>query len=188
MSFEDILSGKQVEVNYQRSGPDGNSQTERVLINVRRGVHEGFGHRLSGMGHFPPPIQGVKTRNIPGDLIVSYVILKHDKFRKEDNNLFFEAEVPYDKMIFGTKILVETIDGRKTVLNIPAGTKSGKQFRFRNKGLPKIVENKNQFGLISTGEEVGDFYVVAQVVIPENLTQEQVEWLEKGRSLGIFEK
>ena len=82
---------------------------------------------------------------------------------------------------------METIEGKKTNLSIPPGTKSGKRFRFKGRGLPELVQKQNAMGFVSHEEVVGDLYALVQVAVPTELNQEQVEYLEKGRELGLFD-
>ena len=72
----------------------------------------------------------------------------------------------------GAEIEVPTIDGRKSKVRIPESTQSGKQFRLKGKGMPVIRENN-----------FGDLYLEINVIIPESLSKEQKEVLEKFRSL-----
>ena len=72
----------------------------------------------------------------------------------------------------GTEIEVPTIDGGKSKVKIPAGTQSGKQFRLKSKGMPVI-----------RSDEYGDLYLETNVIIPESLSKEQKELLEKFKAL-----
>jgi len=72
----------------------------------------------------------------------------------------------------GAEIEVPTIDGGKSKVKIPEGTQSGKQFRLKGKGMPILREN-----------EFGDLYLETSIIIPENLTLEQKDLLEKFKSL-----
>lgn len=72
----------------------------------------------------------------------------------------------------GSEIDVPTIDGGKSKVKIPEGTQSGKQFRLKGKGMPAIRENY-----------FGDLYLEINVIIPESLSKDQKELLEKFRSL-----
>jgi molecular chaperone DnaJ len=72
----------------------------------------------------------------------------------------------------GTEIEVPTIDGGKSKVKIPAGTQSVKQFRLRGKGMPII-----------RGDNYGDLYLETNIIIPEYLSKEQKDLLEKFRSL-----
>ena len=72
----------------------------------------------------------------------------------------------------GTEIEVPTIDGGKAKVKIPQGTQFSKQFRLRGKGMP--ILRKNDFG---------DLYIEIAVIIPESLTEEQKNLLEKFKRL-----
>jgi len=153
LSYEDVITGMEAQVSYFRTGTNGAQEKQTVKILVRRGAYEGMSVRSTGMGNFPPPIQGIITRNIPGDLHIKYKFKKHDKFRNEGRDLINELDVPFDKMVIGGKVVVESIDGKQTILTIPPGTKSGKKFRFKGRGLPELVQKSNSMGFISHEED-----------------------------------
>lgn len=167
-------------------GPSGSQEKQSALISVKRGVHEGMSVRSTSAGNFPPPIQGMRTRNIPGDLHIKYKFKKHDKFKNEGKDLIYELFVPFDKMVLGGKVVVESIDGKQASLTLPAGTKSGKRFRFKGRGLPELIQKTNPMGFVTHEEIVGDLYALVQVLVPDEVTQEQVEALEKGGELGLY--
>jgi curved DNA-binding protein len=58
-------------------------------------------------------------------------------------------------------------------LTIPKGTNSGKSFRLNGLGMPKI-KNPSQRG---------DLYATVEAQIPQNLSKEEEELLEKWREL-----
>jgi molecular chaperone DnaJ len=72
----------------------------------------------------------------------------------------------------GAEINVPTIDGGKAKVKIPEGTQSGKQFRLKGKGMPILREN-----------DFGDLYLETNVIIPESLSKEQRNLLEKFKLL-----
>ena len=72
----------------------------------------------------------------------------------------------------GAEIDVPTIDGGKSKMKIPGGTQSGKQFRLKGKGMPTI-----------RSDHYGDLYLETNVIIPESLSKEQKDLLEKFKSL-----
>jgi molecular chaperone DnaJ len=72
----------------------------------------------------------------------------------------------------GTEIEVPTIDGGKSKVKIPSGTQSGKQFRLKGKGMPILRD-----------DDYGDLYLEINVIIPEYLSKEQKELLEKFKSI-----
>jgi len=72
--------------------------------------------------------------------------------------------------VLGTKVIVPTLQGRVSV-RIPPGTNNGKQLRLRGHGLPT-----------GQGGEHGDLYVVTNVRLPEQITEEERElWKQLSR-------
>jgi molecular chaperone DnaJ len=62
--------------------------------------------------------------------------------------------------LLGTRLRVRTLDGKKIVLKIPAGTQPGRKFRIKGQGLER-------------GGRRGDQIVAVKVELPEKLTPEQ---------------
>jgi molecular chaperone DnaJ len=61
---------------------------------------------------------------------------------------------------------VSTVQGKKVVLKIPAGTQTGTKFRIRGQGIEK-------------GERVGDQYVDVKVEVPDQLSAEEQRAMEE---------
>jgi molecular chaperone DnaJ len=61
---------------------------------------------------------------------------------------------------------VRTLDGKKVMLRIPAGTQPGRKFRIKGQGIEKHGRR-------------GDQLVAVQVVVPTEVTAEQQELFEK---------
>jgi molecular chaperone DnaJ len=59
---------------------------------------------------------------------------------------------------------VPTIDSEIEILDIPAGTQTGKTFRKRGRGIPHLQRSGR-----------GDMVITVRVVVPTNLTSEQRE-------------
>jgi molecular chaperone DnaJ len=73
----------------------------------------------------------------------------------------------------GTRIRVRTLDGKKVLLRIPAGTQPGRRFRIKGQGLEKNGRR-------------GDQLVGVQVTVPETLTSEQQELMKRfAESAGL---
>ena len=72
------------------------------------------------------------------------------------------APVPINiaQATLGSKINVRTLDGKKVAIRIPPGTANGKRFRVRGQGIEKDGQR-------------GDLIVLADVQVPERLTEEQ---------------
>ena len=70
------------------------------------------------------------------------------------------------KAALGGEVNVRTLDGLESVVKIPEGTQSGRQFKLRGKGMPVL-----------RSREVGDLHIQARVETPQALTKRQRELL-----------
>ena len=77
-------------------------------------------------------------------------------------------------MVLGTKVVVPTLQDRVSV-KIPPGTNSGQQLRVRARGL-----TNGQSG------EKGDLFVVVNIVIPEQITEEERELWKNLKRISPF--
>jgi molecular chaperone DnaJ len=145
----------------------GATKTKKNLsIQIPKGVDDGTQMRLSGKGD-----SGYRGGS-SGDLYVFITIEKHKIFHRSEENLYYKLPISMTDAALGAEIDVPTIDGGKSKVKIPEGTQSGKQLRLKGKGMPVIREN-----------HFGDLYLEINVIIPESLSKEQKEVLEKFRSL-----
>jgi molecular chaperone DnaJ len=139
---------------------------KNLSIQIPKGVDDGTQIRLSGKG------DGGYRGGSNGDLYVFITVQKHKIFQRSEENLYFKLPISMVDAALGSEIEVPTIDGGKSKVKIPAGTQSGKQFRLKEKGMPILREGN-----------YGDLYLETNVIIPESLSKEQKELLEKFKSL-----
>jgi DnaJ-class molecular chaperone len=64
--------------------------------------------------------------------------------------------------MLGSKIKVKTLDGKRVVLRIPAGTQHGQKFRVPGQGIERNGRR-------------GDMYMEVHVTLPERLSPEEQE-------------
>jgi molecular chaperone DnaJ len=102
-----------------------------------------------------------------GDLLVEIYIKRHAIFTREDFDVLCEVPITFTQAALGAEIEVPTIDG-KARIKIAAGTHAGKVLRLRGKGLPDV----NGYGR-------GDIMVVVDITIPDELTKEERNLVEK---------
>jgi molecular chaperone DnaJ len=142
-------------------GGVGETRTEkRVMITVPSGTESGLKIRLKGQG-------GSGSGGRPaGDLLVTFQVEPDRFFRRDGLDVLCEVSVNVAQAVFGTRLKVKTLDGKKVVLKIPAGTQPGKRFRVKGEGVAK-------------GDRKGDQIVAVQVTIPENPTPEQAALFKK---------
>ncbi|MGH7629438.1 MAG: molecular chaperone DnaJ [Gemmatimonadales bacterium] len=139
----------------------GDVRTERrVQITVPPATEEGTRVRLKGQGG--PGASGQPA----GDLLVTFQVQPDRFFRRDGMDLVSEVPLNLAQAVLGTRIRVRTIDGKKVVLRIPAGTQPGRRFRIKGLGVEKNGRR-------------GDQLVQVDVKVPENLSPEQQEMVKR---------
>jgi len=136
------------------------TQTRTINVRIPAGVRDGARLRIPGKG-----LPG--TRGGPaGDLFVTVHVGAHDLFGRKGDNLTLTVPVTYPEAALGTTLRVPTLDG-SVALKVPAGTAGGRTFRVRGRGIAK------------RGGGNGDLLVTVDVAVPQKLTTEAREALEK---------
>ena len=132
----------------------------RIEARIPTGVRTGSRIRLAGQGS--PGSGGGGA----GDLYMLIEVLPHAQFEREGDDLHVEVPVDIFTAAVGGEARVPTLDGAAT-LKIPPRTQAGKTFRLRNKGMPRLERPT----------ERGDLYVRVKLVLPEPLSDDEVETL-----------
>jgi molecular chaperone DnaJ len=130
------------------------------MITVAPGTETGAKVRLKGQGEPGGGGGAGGAGGKPGDLLVTFEVESDRFFRREGLDLLCEVPINLAQAVLGTTVRVRTIDGKKVVLRIPAGTQAGRRFRIRGLGVAK-------------GDRRGDQLVEVRVRVPETLTPEQ---------------
>jgi molecular chaperone DnaJ len=144
------------------SGSGVTQETKRYRVNIPAGVHDGSRIRLAGKGE-------AGYRGGPrGDLYVTTRVAPSPVFKQRpDGNLEVDLPVTVTEAIQGGDIEVPTLNGSKTI-RIPPGTQHGTVQRLRGEGPPR-----------TKGSGRGDIYYRIRVDVPQELTDEQREAVEK---------
>lgn len=138
-----------------RCGGTGRVTEEKDLtVNIPAGAREGDRVRLAGQGE--PGENGGGA----GDLFIRIRLSLHPRFRVVGDDLETEIEVMPWEAVLGTEVRIQTLDGEGT-LRVPPGSRAGKKFRLRGKGLP--IRGKGR----------GDLYVALKINVPERITPEE---------------
>ena len=147
--------GKIPSEKCQVCGGGGEVRTEKtVMITVPPGTETGTKVRFKGQGE-----AGAGGAS-PGDLLVTFEVQPDRFFSRHGLDVACQVPINLAQAVLGTKIKVRTLDGKKVVLTIPAGTAAGKKFRVKGMGITK-------------GERVGDQLVEIAVSMPETLSPDQ---------------
>jgi molecular chaperone DnaJ len=116
--------------------------------------------RLRGQGESSQP------GGTPGDLIITFQVQPDRFFRREGLDIICEVPLNVAQATLGTRLRVRTLDGKKVMLRIPAGTQPGRKFRIKGQGLEKNGRR-------------GDQLVGVQLTVPSELTSEQQDLMKK---------
>lgn len=133
---------------------------EKVRINIPSGVSKGNYISLRGQGN-----AGIRAGE-PGTLIVLIEEEKHEHFKREGDDIFYDLHISIPDAILGTTKEVPTLKG-KAKIKIESGTQPGKMLRMREKGIKTLNSHK-----------LGDQFVRVNVFIPTKLTEEEKKHID----------
>jgi molecular chaperone DnaJ len=155
---------------------NGRKLVERTVtkkVKIPPGVDSETQIRLTGEG-------GAGLDGGPaGNLFVVLNVTPHEYFQRRGDDILLVLQINVAQAALGDEIAVPTVDG-ETTLTVPAGTQSGKEFRLRGQGVPKLDRS-------GRGANVGrgDQLVILQVAIPKHLSSEQRQLFQDlSRTLG----
>ena len=130
----------------------------RLEARIPPGVSTGTRVRLSGQGE--PGHQGGAN----GDLYLVMRVAPHTTFERTGDDLFAEVSVDIYTAALGGEVRVLTLDGA-VMLKIPPQTQSGRTFRLRGKGMPRLNDPQTR----------GDLYARVRLVLPEPLSERELQ-------------
>jgi molecular chaperone DnaJ len=130
-------------------------QSRKIAIKIPAGVDGASQIRVTGEGESGP-------RGGPhGNLYIALDVQPHPVFVREGNDIIMELPLNVAQAALGVEVEVPTVEGDEA-LRVPPGTQTGTTFRLRGKGVPYL-----------RGSGRGDQIVVARVVVPNRLTDQQ---------------
>ena len=140
-------------------GTGHEKEKHTVSVKIPAGVETGQQIRLAGQG------EAGFNGGPYGDLFVMITIQPSDKFDRDGSTINYTLNLNIVQAALGDVVDVPTVHG-DVELSIPAGTQTGKTFRLRGKGAPKL-----------RGGGQGDEHVTVKVVTPTKLNSAQKEAL-----------
>jgi molecular chaperone DnaJ len=146
----------------------GVKRVQRTLsVKIPAGIDDGMRLRVPSEGETGGP--GGQR----GDLHVLIQVEPHPIFKRDGQHVHVQRDISFTQAVLGDEFAVPTIHGEEKV-TIPAGTQHGTVLRLRNRGMPRL-----------DGHGHGDHFVALNVTVPESLTRDQVELLQKLRAAGL---
>lgn len=149
--------------------------TSKLKVKIPSGVDDEQTLTVSGKG------EAGTNGGMNGDLYIEINVKEHDFFERDGVHLYIEMPITFSQAALGAQIEIPTLDG-KALLKVPSGTQTGTKFKLTGRGI------KNA----RTGE-VGNLYVIAKIITPTKLSQEQKDLFNKlsktdEKSENIFQK
>ena len=157
LAFREALEGTTASLHLTEPG----GKQRSIKVRIPAGVSDGARIKVPRKGDESP------NGGPPGDLFVKVAVVPHQIFGRKGRDLTLTLPITYAEAALGADVKVPTLDGGTVTLKVPAGTQAGKTFRIRGKGG----------GL--NGERAGDMLVTVNVVIPQKLTKEGRQLLER---------
>ena len=140
-------------------GTGSGRRARNVKVRVPAGVRDGQRIRLAGRGG--PGRNGGPA----GDLFVTVRVAAHQLFGRKGDDLTVTVPITFPEAALGAEVSVPTLDGPSVTIKVPPGTRSGRTFRVRGKG-------------ITTPKKQGDLLVTVEVAVPSKLTREERKAVE----------
>ena len=135
---------------------------DRLTTRIPAGVKDGQKIRLRGKGQ--PGGPGAER----GDLILTVAVTPHPVFGRDGDNLTVDLPVTFAEAALGATVSVPTLSGTAVRVKVAPGTPSGRVLRIKGRGVKHAKGD-------------GDLLAKVQVIVPQRLTDEAREALERLR-------
>jgi molecular chaperone DnaJ len=145
------------------SGSGVELRPRQVKVRIPAGVDDGQRIRVKGRGG--PGRGGAPA----GDLWVTVRVAPHDMFGRKGRNLTLTVPITFAEAALGAEVTVPTL-GANVVLRVPPGTRSGRTFRVKGRGVSA--------GDGSKSGAAGDLLVTVEVAVPTKLSAAEREAIE----------
>ncbi len=138
------------------------NKQKTIKVTIPAGIENGATIRLSGEGE-----AGIRGGG-SGDLYIIVSVKYHKLFRREKSTIYCDVPISVVTAALGGEIEVPTIDGKKAIVKVPAGTQSGNMLKLKGKGMSVLRSTSR-----------GDMMINDKVETPVNLTKKQKELLQE---------
>eukprot|EP01129_Flabellula_baltica_P003328 TRINITY_DN13112_c0_g1_i1.p1 TRINITY_DN13112_c0_g1~~TRINITY_DN13112_c0_g1_i1.p1 ORF type:complete len:405 (+),score=122.71 TRINITY_DN13112_c0_g1_i1:43-1257(+) len=131
---------------------------KEIKVEIDKGTPEGKQLLFAGESHEAPGKEA-------GDVILVVEIAKHEIFERNGDDLLMDQELTLIEALTGTSFVIEHLDGRKIVVEVPATEiiTPGEIKQIQGMGLPVYAKTYTH----------GNLLIGFKVNFPEELTEEQ---------------
>jgi len=103
-----------------------------------------------------------------GDILITVHIAEHQQYKRKGNDLYADANVELYTAMLGGQATINTLRNPLKI-NIAKETDNGKVLRLKGMGMPHFGKDG----------EFGDLYAKVNIVLPKNLSEEELELFKK---------
>ncbi|MBQ6860050.1 MAG: J domain-containing protein [Clostridia bacterium] len=163
ISLEEAFFGGEKKIAFKVL----DSMIKTLIVTIPKGIHTGEKIRIAKQG------QNGENGGENGDLYIKVNILPHDKYTIQDANLVVDLPISPWEAALGAEVNVQGIDSN-IYINIPAGVETGDTFRVAKGGY---FDKKGARG---------DLLVVAKIMIPKVISEQERELFIKFKEISTF--
>jgi len=162
VTAEEAFSGATRKVTY-RVPSTGEEQS--LTVKIPAGAVDGGKLRYKRRGEYG--VAGGER----GDLVVTTHVEEHPLFKRKGADVTMEVPISVYEAALGCTVDVPTPGGATVRLKVPAGTQTGKKFRFKEMGAPDVKHRGR----------TGALLVEIKVQVPTNLSDDERDAMTKLR-------
>ena len=137
-------------------------QEEEISIAIPAGIDDGEMIRMPGAGE-------AVSGGVPGDLYIKVHVQPHTLYRKEGVNIIADVPIKLTDALMGTTYTLETLQGKKLEVKIPAMKKTNEVLRVRGEGV----------------KGRGDLLLNLSITLPKKLSAKSKKLVEELQSQGL---
>jgi len=169
-SLEELYNGTQKEFSILHNKKEIGQKSTKYVINVKKGSKNGDNIVVKEGGNYIPEL------NIVEDLVIQIVELEHDRYKRNDNDLYITENITLCEALTGVNISINHFS-KPINVKINQIVKPNQMFQVFNKGMPIKYDNKS----LSDGsdKEFGNLIIDLKIEFPESLGEKQMDYLKK---------
>lgn len=140
--------------------------SRKIEVKIPAGVRDGSRIRIAAEGG-AGAMGGEK-----GDLYFRIHVRPHERFRRDEDNVQIDIDVPFTTLVLGGEVEVPTLS-RAVRMKVPPTTASGRSFRLSQQGMPHL-----------NADGRGDLIVRVNAALPRQVSERERRLFEELRELG----
>ena len=140
---------------------------ERIEVEIPKGIQTGSKIRIKNKGNIQ------KGKGKRGDLFIEVSVKTHPIWKVKGLDIYADLPVSLDELALGAKISVVTPKGVKNLL-IPSSSSPEQKMKLEGQGFQYL-------------DSQGDLFFILKLKLPQKWSDEELEILEKLRSVRIDE-